>query len=113
MTNETHSFICYSNGQTDLFPENTLTSFTNLAPELFYPKSEDFEIAINSFGIDLNLASFINDQEIAAAAFFGLPEVKPSKKKLKIIKKYIKLGDILMIKYLKITKFFYLILDGF
>ena len=49
MTNETHSFICYSNGQTDLFPENTLTSFTNLAPELFYPKSEDFEIAINSF----------------------------------------------------------------
>ena len=35
------------------------------------------------------------------------------KKKLKIIKKYIKLGDILMIKYLKITKIFYLILDGF
>ena len=87
MTNETHSFICYSNGQTDLFPENTLTSFTNLAPELFYPKSEDFEIAINSFGIDLNLASFINDQEIAAAAFFGLPEVRPSKKKIKNNKK--------------------------
>ena len=87
MTNETNSYICYSNGQTDLYPDNTLTSFTNLTPELFYPKSEDFEIAISSFGIDLNLATFINEQEIPVAAFFGLPKIKPSRKKIKNNKK--------------------------
>ena len=87
MTNETNSYICYSNGQTDLYPDNNLTSFTNLTPELFYPKSEDFEIAISSFGIDLNLATFINEQETPVAAFFGLPKIIPSKRKIKNNKK--------------------------
>lgn len=49
--------FCMSNGQTDFYPENTLTSFSNKLPTpLLFDKS-GWEVGIKSVGVDLNIAT--------------------------------------------------------
>ena len=61
MTKDVKTFYVLSNGQLDLFKENTLTSFSNQLPYDVDIQKDNYDIAIRSFGLDLNIATLLTN----------------------------------------------------
>ena len=61
MTKDVKTFYVLSNGQLDLFRENTLISFSNQLPYDVDIQKDNYDIAIRSFGLDLNIATLLTN----------------------------------------------------
>ena len=61
MNKDVKTFYVLSNGQLELFKDNSLVSFSNQLPYDVNIQKDNYEIAVRSFGVDLNLATLLTN----------------------------------------------------